>query len=355
MIFFKPLQEKISESIIVTFLGVVGSIITLAIAYLFTWNETARTLAWLIEAWLLWGIFSRFQNGWIQFAAIIAQIIGIVQFMVVSPNIDTAPILYGVVQILFFWNLWCLKNITTGNTVGSEIILLGSASIWYGYFFFDNSWSDTQIVFFTQALLMLHLYWQSVTFKKIFFSWLIGCLTLFWITYALPDFYSESDTFSTHWLYFFAPFAFIPFQYWITLKYPHILTKISWFVVGIGIFFVTSAWISAHFENPYALTFWWSLWILALLTLGIQKNIAIVRSMGLMVFLLSLLRVVFVDLWRVFMSNEGAGVMLWIGMIMLLGIISIGLSMLYKKIMGEWVLKQDFLFQKNVGKIIEKH
>jgi hypothetical protein len=50
MIFFKPLQEKISESIIVTFLGVVGSIITLAIAYLFTGNETARTLAWLIEA-----------------------------------------------------------------------------------------------------------------------------------------------------------------------------------------------------------------------------------------------------------------------------------------------------------------
>jgi hypothetical protein len=90
--------------------------------------------------------------------------------MIVSPNIDAAPVLYGVVQILFFWNLWCLKNITTGDTAGSELILLGSAGIWYGYFFFDNSWSDTQIVFFTQALLMLHLYWQSVTFKKIFFS-----------------------------------------------------------------------------------------------------------------------------------------------------------------------------------------
>lgn len=64
-----------------------------------------------------------------------------------------------------------------------------------------------------------------------------------------------------------------------------------------------------------------------------------------MVYLLTLAKILFVDLGRIFSSNEGSGVYVGIGIIMLLGIVSIGLSMLYKKLMGDGALKRDFLFQ----------
>jgi hypothetical protein len=76
-----------------------------------------------------------------------------------------------------------------------------------------------------------------------------------------------------------------------------------------------------------------------------NRQISILRSLGLMVYLLTLWKILFVDLGRIFSSNEGSGVYVGIGIIMLLGIVSIGLSMVYKKLMGDGVLKNDFLFQ----------
>ncbi len=64
-----------------------------------------------------------------------------------------------------------------------------------------------------------------------------------------------------------------------------------------------------------------------------------------MVYLLTLGKILFVDLGRIFSSDEGSGVYVGIGIIMLLGIVSIGLSMLYKKLMGDGALKKDFLFE----------
>jgi|GEM_PF-1939608 len=118
------------------------------------------------------------------------------------------------------------------------------------------------------------------------------------------------------WLYFFAPFCLYISQYYFAKKQPGIFAKIQWFIVGIGTFIVSSFWVSSHFDNPYMLTIWWSLWIGTLLTTGMKMNISILRSLGLLIYLLTLGRIIFVDLGRIFSSSGGSGVYVGIGMIM---------------------------------------
>jgi hypothetical protein len=163
----------------------------------------------------------------------------------------------------------------------SEIVLFLSVIVWYLSWFDDVSarWSDTAIILSTQGLLMVHLLWQSFAFKKVYFSGLMLALVLFWVAYISPDQYSDTDVFHTRWIYLFAPFMFFPVQYWVAHKKHNILTMINWFFVGIGVFVVSSVWMSQHFSNPYIISLWWSLWIGSLLTLGMQKNIAILRSL----------------------------------------------------------------------------
>jgi hypothetical protein len=135
------------------------------------------------------------------------------------------------------------------------------------------------------------------------------------------------------WLYLLAPFCLFASQYYFAKKQPGIFAQLQWLIVGIGTFLVTSYWVGGHFSNQYMLTIWWSLWIGALLTVGMNRQIGILRSLGLMVYLLTLGKILFVDLGRIFSSNEGSGVYFGIGIIMFLGIVSIGLSMIYKKLM----------------------
>jgi hypothetical protein len=90
------------------------------------------------------------------------------------------------------------------------------------------------------------------------------------------------------WLYLMAPFCLFVSEYYLAKKQPGIFAKLQWLIVGIGTFMVTSYWVDVHFSNQYMLTIWWSLWIGALLTIGMNRQISILRSLGLMVYLLTL-------------------------------------------------------------------
>jgi hypothetical protein len=163
----------------------------------------------------------------------------------------------------------------------SEIVLFISVVVGYAYWVdgVSNTWSDTAIILSTQGLLMIHLLWQSFVFKKVYFSGLMIALVLFWVAYISPYQYSDSEVFHTNWIFLLAPFMFFPVQYWVARKKPHTLTMIHWFFVGIGVFIVSSVWMSQHFSNPYIISLWWSLWIGSLLMLGMRKNIATLRSL----------------------------------------------------------------------------
>lgn len=341
--FLKPFEQKVEQYMTVTYLAIATSIITLAIAYLFSDYESAKTLAWIIEASLIFTVYSRFPNPWVLTGAILVQIVGISQFVLVGPELPEDAVVFAVVLLASFWNIWSLRNISTNKTWAAEWVLFISSCIWYVAFILEADWSMKNIIIISEIFLIVHTILLSHVFKKVFFSWLMLLTALFLInTIDMMD--------TQKWIYFFAPFCLFVSQHYFAQRQPSIFAKIQWLIIAIGTFVVSSSWISGHFANEYILTIWWSIWIGWLLTIGIHRQISILRSFGLMVYLLTLAKILFVDLGRIFSSNEGSGVYLGIGIIMLLGIVSIGLSMLYKKLMGDGALKRDFLFQWNTIK-----
>lgn len=338
MVFLKPLQQKVEQYMTVTYLAIATSIITLAIAYLFSDYESAKTLAWIIEASLIFTVYARFTNPWVLTGAILVQIVGISQFAIMGPELPEDMVVFAVVFLTSFWNIWSLRNIATDKTWAAEIVLFISTCIWYTALLFEANWSSKDFIIVSEILIMLHTILLAHAFKKVYFSGLMVVSIMF-----LTVFIETMD--GDKWLYFVAPFCLFVSQYYFAKKQPGIFAKMQWLIVGIGTFIVSSFWVDGHFANQYMLTIWWSLWIGGLLTIGINRQISILRSLGLMVYLLTLTKILFVDLGRIFSSNEGSGVYVGIGIIMLLGIVSIGLSMLYKKLMGDGALKRDFLFQ----------
>jgi hypothetical protein len=338
MVFLKPLQQKIEQYMTVTYLGITTSILTLAIAYLFSGYESAKTLAWIIEASLIFTIYARFSNIWVLLGGIIVQIVGMTQFVIMSPALPTDIVVYSVVFLTSIWNIWTLRNISTQKTWSAEIILFFSSCIWYGFLISNDEWGQKDITIISEILIIIHTILLSHTFKKVYFSGLMFLTILF-----LTDFIETMD--SDKWLYFIVPFCLFVSQYYFAKKQPGIFAKTQWLIVGTGTFIVTSYWVDAHFSNQYMLTIWWSLWIGGLLAIGMNRQISLLRSLGLMVYLLTLGKILFIDLGRIFSSNEGSGVYVGIGIIMLLGIVSIGLSMLYKKLMGDGALQRDFFFR----------
>jgi uncharacterized membrane protein YuzA (DUF378 family) len=116
MIFLKPLQQKVEQYMTVTYLAIATSILTLAIAYLFSGYESAKTLAWIIEASLIFTVYTRFSNPWVLTGAILVQIVGIAQFALMDPVLPSNITVYAVVFLSSFWNIWSLRNIATEKT-----------------------------------------------------------------------------------------------------------------------------------------------------------------------------------------------------------------------------------------------
>lgn len=141
----KPFQQRVSEYMTVTFLGIATSILTLAVAYLFSGHESAKTLAWIIEASLIFTVYARYMNPWILVGAIVVQIVAMGQFVMMSPSIPANLTVFVVVLATSFWNIWSLRNISTQNTWSAEIVLFVSTCIWYGFLALtlsaENNWS----------------------------------------------------------------------------------------------------------------------------------------------------------------------------------------------------------------------
>jgi hypothetical protein len=116
MVFLKPLQQKVEQYMTVTYLAIATSIITLAIAYIFSDYESVKTLAWIIEASLIFTVYARFNNPWVLTGAVLVQIIGISQFVIMGPDLPENIAVFAVVLLTSFWNIWSLRNISTEKT-----------------------------------------------------------------------------------------------------------------------------------------------------------------------------------------------------------------------------------------------
>ncbi len=286
---------------VITFLGIATSILTLAVAYLFSGYESAKTLAWIIEAALILTVYRRYNNPWILTAAILVQIVGMGQSTFLDPTFPSDMVLLGVIFGTLLWNIWTLQDIPVKKTWSIEIVLFASSFMWYGFLIgtlmTEYHWGNGNIILLTEALLIVFTILLSHSFKKVYFSGLMLSTAIFFVSYG-----SIMDI--DKWLYFMVPFVLFSSQYYFAKKQHGIFALIQWFIIGIGIFVVSSIWVNNHFTNEYMMTIWWSLWIGSLLTIGMRQKIALLRSLGLIVYMLTLGKILFVDLWRIFSSDE---------------------------------------------------
>lgn len=154
----------------VTYLAIATSIITLAIAYLFSDYESAKTLAWIIEASLIFTVYARFPNPWILTGAILVQIVGISQFAIMGPELPENIAVFTVVFVASVWNIWSLRNITTNKTWAAEIILFVSTCIWFIALTLESNWSNKDFIIVSEIVIILHTILLAHAFKKVFFS-----------------------------------------------------------------------------------------------------------------------------------------------------------------------------------------
>jgi hypothetical protein len=154
----------------ITYLGIATSILTLAVAYLFSGYESAKTLAWIIEASLIFTVYTRFANPWVMLGGIVVQIVGMAQFVLMTPSLPGDIVVYSMVFISSVWNIWILRNISSEKTWSGEIILFISSCIWYGFLITQSLWNNKDIVIISEILLMVYTIVIAHSLKKVYFS-----------------------------------------------------------------------------------------------------------------------------------------------------------------------------------------
>ena len=236
----KPLEQKVDQSMSVTFLGISSALVTLAIAYLFSGNESVRTLAWIIEAALIFGIYARTMNTWVLIGATIVQILGVAQFVGMQPAVTDHFVVFLVIMVSIFWNLWCLRKTEIVDGLLPDLILLLSSAFWFGYLIRSldvlPGWSQLDLIIVSELILLIHIVYMGWVKSPVYFGGLIVATTGFFINFS-----TVMDTSIV--LYFWLPFVLFVGHYLLSMHRSDILAKIMGTVIGVGVFIVSSQWV----------------------------------------------------------------------------------------------------------------
>ncbi len=101
-------------------------------------------------------------------------------------------------------------------------------------------------------------------------------------------------------------------------------------ITSIYLFVITSQYVYYFFgENDFVLTIYWGVLSFLFLNFGMNKNIIKYRTIGLYILSLAILKIVFLDIWSGLNSGMSRVVAL-----MVVGVIMIGISLLYTRKYG---------------------
>jgi|GEM_PF-2007417 len=88
-------------------------------------------------------------------------------------------VVFSVVLLSSFWNIWSLRNITTEKTWSAELVLLISSSIWYGFLISQDRWDTRDILILSEILLIVYSILLAHSFKKVYFTGLMIFTVMF--------------------------------------------------------------------------------------------------------------------------------------------------------------------------------
>lgn len=331
--------------------GIAISIFSLAIVFIFANHPEVISIIWLLEASLLYHFTTKKTSDKIYLAA---NILFFLSFVRLAPIIEIAEANYGL--LVTVWVIFTLlgKNILIVNSheksfpeysIFHNIVhLLFSGLLWLIIlfifeFFQENEWLTLLFTtIYITALGIFYRYLNSIMLK------IVSNIALLWVM-ALHIFANILAL--EGW--FFGIFDSNIFVSLIILALPSsiffyeqiknwvIFSSFTLMAYIFSIFAISSLYILNIFEVSYALTAYWAILSFVLLGIWITKETPYLRTIGLYLLSLTVLKIFFNDIWKG-STADGVGFLAFI----VTGILMIVLSTMYSKHLGKDALKKDF-------------
>ncbi len=328
-------QDSNSQSIVYTIIGVIFSLVAIAVAFIFSkYPEIIGTL-WLFESTLAFYFFSRFRNWKLYIVGIVLFVIWILKFA-------------GLINIVEEWNFTLLISL---SIVFISLVLniifispkLTEKAEWYDM---THSILHLCAIWFFTTLLIIIIpstgYGWGVLWVSIFIcilAWIYGYYCsrvlkhMFLVIFSLFAIYHIMIFDTITWriardevqylqvLQYISSLLMV-LSYWLYKKYNTLshLSSILGAILWGYLFIITTMYVFYIFQNSFTITIYWGLLSFSFLMYGISKNIIKIRTIGLYIILLTAGKVFFYDIWYNFddaISRVVALIFVWILMIII--------------------------------------
>ncbi len=342
----KPSSEK---NIVFAYLGVALSLFTLAIALVLSSHPEIVWVVWLFEATILFWFSRVTKENKVFVAAIIVMIIGLGKmstlFSLVQPG--EYKFLLPLILILgsFFENLYLLSKDT--NDAGWRLIhdilhiigmilvalLLKTIIISSGL-----GYNIIGMSLFLFVLSAVYTFWGK---RVLSMALLIGTI-LIYLTHI-----SEANsilwnielakTNSLKFLQYGTIFIFWAAEYLFNTKSRYrVIARVMQVAFWVYAFIISTIFVHNIFTSPFSITIYWGVIAFSLLMYGIEKDRIAFRTTGLYILSLTLIKILFYDIWY---SIENGIVR--VVALMLVGALMIIISSMYTK-RFKWNLMKEF-------------
>ena len=330
---------KDGSSVVQVVLGVSLSLFSLAIAFVFSKYPQVIGVIWLLEASLLFFLYGRVNLERFYLAGVILSIIGLSKLVSVLGVISAGEWLMIVPLIVAFLSF--VINIRSLGNLSDRLMhglchVFGMIALGYAIIVLSRDLS-TGGLFVAVSLYCAVL---SYLYSRHEVGWIKYCfaIALLSLYYLQILHQAEQSTGTIQWLCCLSTVILGYGAFFF--KRPSAATKLQsggvTFAVAVICSFCLYAYIISSLyvynisANRFVVTIYWGMLALGLLGYGMRTEVVRYRSIGLYVLALTVIKILFSDIWYG-LDNAGTRV----AALLIVGVIMIVISMLYTKKYGD--------------------
>lgn len=344
LVFEKPTeQQKTEADFIYALLGISVSLFSLSIAYLFQSSPEIIAFVWLFESTLLYFFYTRLKDIKVFVAGLLLMLIGLIKLFsfasIIASGNYFALVPIALLFVFFFVNIRFLQQAPLGGRIIHDILhLVGIGLLTFLVVEIFDVANDNELLFFIFSILAFVLAcvygaFQSRMFLRTLFF--VFVVVLFLVNMSLVN--HTQSSFSSG--YILSTLVLI-----LSVLFFRILSKslvsrvLQACMYWLALFTLTFYCYYTFSENIFSVTLFWGIVAFIALMIGITQEYKSFRTFGLYVISLTVLKIVFFDIW------EGLdNAVMRIVALILVGALMIGISLLYtKKYHGD--MKGEFQF-----------
>lgn len=352
-------SKATAQNVVYAFLGISISLFSLAVAYIFSKHSEVISAVWLFEATLMFYFYGKAKDLKIYAAGIVLMFIGLVELSVLLTKVHLGDYLSLIPLTVIFGSLVAslkfleseerevryihdLGHILTVGLIGALLVAIIPH--------YQSGYSLFGISSFFLVLFLVYSRIYSAGIKTVLA--LAFVLALVYHTSRLYTIFDYLELKNLEYLKLIQYMATIVFALGVTAfnfvmtrhrsKSNYSLTPIYIINIALSLYlFVISTmfvydWFSR--DNAFVITIYWGVLAFAFLSQGIARNLIKYRTIGLYILALTVIKILFKDVWSV---DEAVT---RIVALMIVGALMIIISLLYSKkyggnLKGEWDLK----------------